>query len=221
MLQRHLSESEGRAWPGSLPQHVFSTCHSGLWYDVSPLRYWKSRVPWKIWWICLLPRSTIRHPGINSSRGCDSRRECSSGAVWKKTKSLDSLGYRRYYMKTWQPVVNRDSPRTSPRHPQQPDTTALGSFYRSNSGSVLVTGCSLKTGAGSLAVTRWFPWPMTTSPESLLKMIRCNCATGCASARCSCRKHGLDCSSAYGQCRGTACTNISAVLGDNDDEEDE
>lgn len=57
-------------------------------------------------------------------------------------------------MKTWQPVVNRDSPRTSPRHPQQPDTTALGSFYRSNSGSVLVTGCSLKTGAGSLAVTR-------------------------------------------------------------------
>ena len=30
MLQRHLSESEGRAWPGSLPQHVFSTCHSGL-----------------------------------------------------------------------------------------------------------------------------------------------------------------------------------------------
>ena len=29
-LQRHLSESEGRAWPGSLPQHVFSTCHSGL-----------------------------------------------------------------------------------------------------------------------------------------------------------------------------------------------
>ena len=57
-------------------------------------------------------------------------------------------------MKTWQPVVNRDSPRTSPRHPQQPDTTALGSFYESNSGIVLVTGCSLKTGAGSLAVTR-------------------------------------------------------------------
>ncbi|CAH3149973.1 unnamed protein product [Porites evermanni] len=29
MLQRHLSESEGRAWPGSLPQHVFSACNSG------------------------------------------------------------------------------------------------------------------------------------------------------------------------------------------------
>lgn len=30
MLQGHLSESEGRAWPGSLPQHVVSACHSGL-----------------------------------------------------------------------------------------------------------------------------------------------------------------------------------------------
>ena len=36
-----------------------------------------------------------------------------------------------------------------------------------------------------------------------------------------CRKHGLDCSPACGQCRGTACTNISDVLGDSDDEEDE
>ena len=39
------AESEGGAWPGSLPQHVVSACRSGLWYDVSPLRYWKSRVP--------------------------------------------------------------------------------------------------------------------------------------------------------------------------------
>jgi len=63
--------------------------------------------------------------------------------------------------------------------------------------------------------------PVTTdlsaAPESLLKMTRWNCA----SARCSCRKHGLDCSPDYGQCRGTACTNISAVLRDSDNEEDE
>ena len=56
--------------------------------------------------------------------------------------------------KKWQPEVNRYSPRTSPQHPQQPGTTALRSFYRSNGGSVLVSGCSLKTWAGSLAVTR-------------------------------------------------------------------
>ena len=56
--------------------------------------------------------------------------------------------------------------------------------------------------------------PVTTdlpaAPESLLKMIRCNCATDCASARRSCRKHVLDCSYV-----------VSAVLGDSDDEEDE
>lgn len=67
--------------------------------------------------------------------------------------------------------------------------------------------------------------PVTTdlpaAPESLLKMIRWNCATDSASARCSCRKHGLDCSPDYGQCRGVACTKISAVLGDSDNEEDE
>ena len=61
---------------------------------------------------------------------------------------------------------------------------------------------------------------LPAAPKSLLKMI-CNCATDCASARCSCLKQGLDCSPACGQCRGTACTNIRAVLGDSDDEEDE
>lgn len=43
--------------------------------------------------------------------------------------------------------------------------------------------------------------PVTTdlpAAESLLKMIRCNCAIDCASARCSCRKHGLDSSPTCG-----------------------
>ncbi|CAH3139653.1 unnamed protein product, partial [Porites lobata] len=40
--------------------------------------------------------------------------------------------------------------------------------------------------------------------ESLLQMIKCNCSSDCASARCTCRKHGLECSPACGQCRGTA-----------------
>ena len=62
---------------------------------------------------------------------------------------------------------------------------------------------------------------LPVAPESLLKMIRYNCATDCVSARCSRRKHGVDCSPACGQCRGTARSNISAVLVDSDDEEDE
>ncbi|XP_053373150.1 uncharacterized protein LOC123533634 [Mercenaria mercenaria] len=45
------------------------------------------------------------------------------------------------------------------------------------------------------------------APESLLQIIRCNCKTNCDSRRCSCRKHGLQCSAGCGDCRGTNCTN--------------
>lgn len=37
---------------------------------------------------------------------------------------------------------------------------------------------------------------------SLLEIVRCNCKSDCGSQRCSYRKHGLDCSAAYGNCRG-------------------
>lgn len=29
------------------------------------------------------------------------------------------------------------------------------------------------------------------APESLLKMIRCSCSTGCSSMKCTCRRSGL------------------------------
>ncbi|CAH3163836.1 unnamed protein product, partial [Porites lobata] len=60
----------------------------------------------------------------------------------------------------------------------------------------------------SLRVTEGQVLPRMTdlpaAPESLLQMIKCNCSSDCASARCTCRKHGLECSPACGQCRGTA-----------------
>ena len=58
------------------------------------------------------------------------------------------------------------------------------------------------------------------APELLLQMIRCNCSSDCASARCTCRKHGLECSPACGQCRGTACTNSPMQFAE-DDRQDE
>ncbi|CAH3175055.1 unnamed protein product, partial [Porites evermanni] len=61
---------------------------------------------------------------------------------------------------------------------------------------------------------------LPATPESLLQMIRCNCSSDCASARCTCRKHGLECSPACGQCRGTACTN-SPIQFDEADSQDE
>ena len=55
------------------------------------------------------------------------------------------------------------------------------------------------------------------APEILLQVIRCSCKTECSTARCTCRKHGLDCSPACRECRATACLN-SSVLVDSDSE---
>ena len=52
---------------------------------------------------------------------------------------------------------------------------------------------------------------------SLLEIVKCNCKCDCGSQRCSCRKHGLDCSAACGNCRGQSCTNCALPdVGEND-----
>ena len=43
--------------------------------------------------------------------------------------------------------------------------------------------------------------------EALLEIIRCNCKTNCSSQRCTCKKHGLDCSVTCGVCKGQGCVN--------------
>ena len=64
---------------------------------------------------------------------------------------------------------------------------------------------------------------MTTkplAPAALLQIIRCNCKTDCSSQRCTCRRNGLDCTAACGQCKGTGCTN-SGTLTDEDAADDD
>ena len=60
-------------------------------------------------------------------------------------------------------------------------------------------------------VTRNMLHPMKTdmppAPMRLLKIIKCNCKSNCDSKRCSCRKHGLECSVGCGECKGNQCTN--------------
>ena len=61
--------------------------------------------------------------------------------------------------------------------------------------------------------------PMTTNlpvaPDTFLKFIRCKCKKDsknpCGSNRCSCRKYGLNCVAACGDCRGENCRNIRKV----------
>ncbi|KAG1681449.1 hypothetical protein GQR58_011839 [Nymphon striatum] len=58
------------------------------------------------------------------------------------------------------------------------------------------------------------------APDILLQMIHCNCSGGCKTLRCSCRKHGLECTSACGHCQDSNCDNMSVEpkIEEEDDE---
>ena len=53
------------------------------------------------------------------------------------------------------------------------------------------------------------------APQFLLNVIRCNCQittrNPCGGLNCSCRKHGIECVAACGNCRGEFCTNMVVV----------
>ncbi len=54
------------------------------------------------------------------------------------------------------------------------------------------------------------------APEFIIKFIRCKCKLSarspCSSNVCSCRKHGLKCVSACGDCHGQNCQNSEIFL---------
>ena len=62
---------------------------------------------------------------------------------------------------------------------------------------------------------------MLPAPKDLLHIFRCNCKTGCSSKRCTCRKHGLECTPACGECKGLSCSNSPKPLDDGDDDWDD
>ena len=62
--------------------------------------------------------------------------------------------------------------------------------------------------------------PITTdlpiAPDSILKFVRCKCKKSsknpCSTNRCSCKKYGLNCVAACGDCRGEYCTNVTVAV---------
>ena len=54
------------------------------------------------------------------------------------------------------------------------------------------------------------PVPTTDAiaPDYLLKFVCCNCDGGCNTLRCCCKKQGVKCISACGNCHGKSCQNI-------------
>ena len=57
------------------------------------------------------------------------------------------------------------------------------------------------------------------APEKLLRLFRCNCKTDCDTRKCTCKRNGLECTPACGQCRGSSCSN-SPKAQEGEDEED-
>ena len=45
------------------------------------------------------------------------------------------------------------------------------------------------------------------APATLMKLVRCNCRTGCENNHCSCRKNNLKCTPICGNCKGVSCVN--------------
>lgn len=62
---------------------------------------------------------------------------------------------------------------------------------------------------------------MPPAPKDLLRIFRCNCKTGCDSRRCTCKKHGLECTPACGECKGLSCSNSPKPSNDSDDDLDD
>ena len=64
---------------------------------------------------------------------------------------------------------------------------------------------------------------LDAAPESLLKFVRCKCKLSsknpCGSNICSCRKNGLKCVTACGDCRGESCKNAEEVIPDLEEDE--
>ena len=57
---------------------------------------------------------------------------------------------------------------------------------------------------------------MPPAPKDLLRIFRCNCKTGCESRRCTCKKHGLQCTPACGECKGLSCSNSPKPFSESD-----
>ena len=111
--------------------------------------------------------------------------------------NLDSLHYEMFCEKM---ASSRFHIKPEVLHPhlQLQNITRFGYFTKLGSGRVK-----------NLSATDW-GWEIkneqmeptkTNLGCELLSLISCNCKAGCSTLRCSCKKHGLVCNPACGECR--------------------
>ena len=141
----------------------------------------------------------------------------------KQSDSLNTLRYAKY-MEMVASAKNID--------PQKLPPTARAAYYHSlrvhlqvilwkelttDSLDPLIWGWKLDNSKLQPIMTDLEP-----APESLLKFVRCKCklstANPCGNNTCSCRKHGLKCVTACGDCRGESCRNAEEIVYNNCDD---
>ena len=131
-------------------------------------------------------------------------------------ESLNSLRYTRFCQKvaTCNACVQQEclSPDISCCQLPQYVGISSGATMERHESSAQEWGWELRSG-------KLLPLRTNLPPahSSLLETIRCSCKTDCRTERFTCWKNGLDCSPAFGACRGVSCTN--AVLLDFADED--
>ena len=136
------------------------------------------------------------------------------------TKSGNSLNLLRY-----QKFIDKTSTRLVQINPSTlPPTFSAAKFH---SYRVFLQICDWKKENNLMKPEEW-GWKFESgeyvpicmdippAPQELMKIIRCNCYADCSSRSCTCKKHGIKCSVACGQCRGTACLNAT-IIEINDD----
>ena len=137
-----------------------------------------------------------------------------------RDEKLDNLRYRRFCEKV----------STSKNHikPQTLPPTSVAAKYHSR--RVFFQIQQWKSLTCNVVPEQWgwkikddvlFPkqTDLPPAPEDPLRFIRCNCMTDCSTMKCSCRKNSLDCSAAYGHCRGSGCANSVTQMSDDDDDD--
>ncbi|XP_068675446.1 uncharacterized protein [Montipora foliosa] len=126
---------------------------------------------------------------------------------------LNALRYQRYFEKL--------ASKTSHIEPQNLPPTAAAARFHSLRVYLQVkqwqgegSGMSMEDWGWKVTNDQVFPvaTDLPPAPESLLQLIRCNCSSDCSSMRCICRKNGMQCSPACGQCKGSSCTNSSNTV---------
>ena len=111
--------------------------------------------------------------------------------------------------------------RLCPRPLQQRDTTACEQWLVVC--NMKETDCEWTTKDDNLVPVMT---DLPPAPDELLRVIRCNCTTDCSTARCSCRKHSLECSCALPlhavSAEVSICSNSTAAdISDEDDDDDD